>query len=305
MANRRMFEKSIITSDNFMTLSYTAQILYFHLIANADDDGFIGNIKGVLRMADKTEKDLAELQEAGLVLAVNRVMVITHWHIHNKVRKDMYNPTQYQAEYDTLIVDKGNVYHLKKNMSSTVSNESSTEPVQDLYKTCTDSERKKEIKESNEESNKESNQERNQDDDESISISSLNFEQFEKTWNTAAEKNSMVKVDNWQLWSEKRKKELTALCSLHSIPSVLHVIATAGESDFLGKANKKGWAASFDWIIRPENFEKVREGNYKTLYGTPKQQPSESAVDDWFLTQIDEMRDETVKEMVEEGKNSG
>ena len=66
MANRRMFEKSIITSDNFMTLSYTAQILYFHLIANADDDGFIGNIKGVLRMADKTEKDLAELQEAGL-----------------------------------------------------------------------------------------------------------------------------------------------------------------------------------------------------------------------------------------------
>ena len=114
MANRRMFEKGIITSDNFMTLSYTAQILYFHLIANADDDGFIGNIKGVLRMADKTEKDLAELQEAGLVLAVNRVMVITHWHIHNKVRKDMYNPTQYQEEYDTLIVDKGNVYHLKK-----------------------------------------------------------------------------------------------------------------------------------------------------------------------------------------------
>ena len=98
---------------------------------------------------------------------------------------------------------------------------------------------------------------------------------------------------------------MTALCSLHGIASVLRVIAIAGESDFLGKANKKGWAASFDSIIRPENFEKVREGNYKTLYGTPKQQPSESAVDDWFLTQIDEMKDETVKEMIKEGKKNG
>ena len=40
------------------------------------------------------------------------------------------------------------------------------------------------------------------------------------------------------------------------------MIHRAYQSDFLKGQNKKGWTASFDWLIKPTNFEKVISGNY-------------------------------------------
>ena len=40
-------------------------------------------------------------------------------------------------------------------------------------------------------------------------------------------------------------------------------IKNAAESDFLNGKGQKGWVASFDWMMVPQNFQKVLENNYR------------------------------------------
>lgn len=40
-------------------------------------------------------------------------------------------------------------------------------------------------------------------------------------------------------------------------------IRNAAESDFLNGKGPKGWVASFDWMMMPQNFQKVLENNYR------------------------------------------
>lgn len=40
-------------------------------------------------------------------------------------------------------------------------------------------------------------------------------------------------------------------------------IKNAAESDFLNGKGPKGWVASFDWMMMPQNFQKVLENNYR------------------------------------------
>ena len=50
MAQKRMFNKTVIGSDEFLEMSDSAQNLYFHLSMEADDDGFVDNWKSIMRM---------------------------------------------------------------------------------------------------------------------------------------------------------------------------------------------------------------------------------------------------------------
>ena len=44
--------------------------------------------------------------------------------------------------------------------------------------------------------------------------------------------------------------------------AILEVIDKAAESSFLNGGSKRGFVATFDWLIRPNNFQKVWDGNY-------------------------------------------
>ena len=44
---------------------------------------------------------------------------------------------------------------------------------------------------------------------------------------------------------------------------VKQAIKNAAESDFLNGKGPKGWVASFDWMMIPQNFQKVLENNYR------------------------------------------
>lgn len=48
-----------------------------------------------------------------------------------------------------------------------------------------------------------------------------------------------------------------------SIESVKCAIVNAAESDFLNGKGQKGWVASFDWMMVPQNFQKVLENFYR------------------------------------------
>ncbi len=46
--------------------------------------------------------------------------------------------------------------------------------------------------------------------------------------------------------------------------AILEAIEEVGQSEFLQGANKRGWTITFDWLLKPNNFQKVLEGQYRT-----------------------------------------
>ena len=43
MAEKRMFSRELVESDDFLDLPLSAQALYLHICMEADDDGFVNN----------------------------------------------------------------------------------------------------------------------------------------------------------------------------------------------------------------------------------------------------------------------
>lgn len=62
--------------------------------------------------------------------------------------------------------------------------------------------------------------------------------------------------------SDSRKGMINARIKTYGKKTFADMIRMASQSDFLKGQNKKGWRASFDWLIKPTNFEKVISGNY-------------------------------------------
>lgn len=111
MAERRMFTQKIIDSDAFLDMPLSTQALYFHLNMRADDDGFVNNPKRIQRTIGASEDDLKLLLAKRFVIGFESgVLVIKHWRMHNTLRKDRYNPTQYQEEFASLEVKDNNAY---------------------------------------------------------------------------------------------------------------------------------------------------------------------------------------------------
>ena len=49
----------------------------------------------------------------------------------------------------------------------------------------------------------------------------------------------------------------------HGLDAFLKAIKGIKECPFLLGQNEKGWVITFDWLIKPSNFAKVLEGNYR------------------------------------------
>ena len=113
MAQKRMFDKTITNSDEFIDMPDSAQNLYFHLSMNADDDGFINNWKNIMRMTGHKEDDIKILIAKQYVIPFDSgVIVIRHWRINNYLRGDRYIETKYKAEKQQLQLDENMVYQL-------------------------------------------------------------------------------------------------------------------------------------------------------------------------------------------------
>lgn len=60
----------------------------------------------------------------------------------------------------------------------------------------------------------------------------------------------------------------------YGVAKVLEAIENIRRSKYLNGENKKGWMATYDWFIRPENFQKVLEGNYDDRLPNGQQKPT-------------------------------
>ncbi|NWK12495.1 DnaD domain-containing protein [Clostridium cadaveris] len=114
MAEKRMFSKSIIDSDEFLDMPLSAQALYFHLSMRADDDGFINGPARIQRTIGCSPDDFKLLLvKRFLIQFETGVVVIKHWRIHNYIAKDRYHETMYIEEKERLFVDANKAYSLE------------------------------------------------------------------------------------------------------------------------------------------------------------------------------------------------
>jgi hypothetical protein len=111
MAERRMFAKTIVTSDAFLDMPLSARCLYFTLGMFADDDGFVNNPKSIMRQVGASTDDLNLLLLKRFILTFESgIIVIKHWKIHNYIQKDRYKETKYIEEKATLMLDENGAY---------------------------------------------------------------------------------------------------------------------------------------------------------------------------------------------------
>lgn len=114
-----MFSKEVTTSDLFVDMPSSSQLLYFHLGMEADDEGFIGNAKMLSRAYGSNNDDLKLLEAKGFIIAFpNGVTVVKDWNLNNKIRKDRQKPTIYTEEKMLLSLDSKGSYLLGNQVST-------------------------------------------------------------------------------------------------------------------------------------------------------------------------------------------
>lgn len=112
-----MMSKSIIKSDTFLDMPATTQNLYFHMLLDADDDGFINAPKSIMRMIGAKDDDMKVLAAKQFVIPFESgVVVIKDWKIHNYIQNDRYKPSTL-PERDLLNIQKDKTYTLKDDVS--------------------------------------------------------------------------------------------------------------------------------------------------------------------------------------------
>lgn len=89
MANRRMFSNRIANSAKFLQMPSESQLLYFHLILRADDDGIVESYP-VMRLLGLASDSFKILIAKDYIRELNedQVIVITDWNEHNTIRAD-------------------------------------------------------------------------------------------------------------------------------------------------------------------------------------------------------------------------
>lgn len=231
MAQRRMFSKKIIDTDCFLEMTTSAQLLYFHLALQADDDGFISSPKKIMRMINLSEEDLDLLIYNNLIIQFeNGVCVVKHWLVHNCIKKDRYTGTLYLSEMKRLSKING-VYELIKE-TDCIQNVSNLVPQGSLVEVSKDYVSKEKEK---------------ANDTDVLKIVDL------------YNKHCPNLLPVLEITESRRKKVKTLLCT-YSLETIEKAYIAIGESEFC--SGKKGFKASFDFCIDVDKINSALEGKY-------------------------------------------
>jgi len=124
MAKRRMFNLQIIDTDAFLEMPISTQLLYFHLVMRADDEGFVGSPKKIMLLIGAQDDDFKILIAKRFILVFNSgIIVIKHWFIHNTIRMDRFTKTTYEEEKKQLKIKENKAYTENGNHLATNGNQ--------------------------------------------------------------------------------------------------------------------------------------------------------------------------------------
>lgn len=88
-------------------------------------------------------------------------------------------------------------------------------------------------------------------------------------FNTTCTRLSAIKSIEGQ-----RQKSVSARFKTHGLDAIITVFKKTNASDFLCGGGSKNFIATFDWIMKPDNFLKILEGNYDNRSQPPPQEQS-------------------------------
>ena len=236
MAERRMFAKTIIDSDAFLDMSLSTQSLYFHLSMRADDDGFVNNPKKIQRMIGCGDDELKMLVTKKFIIPFESgICVIKHWKIHNYIQTDRYKETVYKEEKAHLEIKDNKAY---KYLDAAC--------IQPVYKMETQDRLGKDRLGKDSIDNSIIN-----------NTCSSELQRIIEKWNSLGLQNlKFIKQGT------NRYTMLQARIKEYGIDSIISAIESINKSSFLKGQNRNSWTITFDWLIKPNNFIKVLEGNY-------------------------------------------
>ena len=107
---RRMIAQDIVSEGRFLRMSLTAQALYMHLVANADDDGCV-DAYTITRMIGAKEDDLVLLKEREYITVLDEkeyILWITGWQDFNwidpRIKEDSKHLPLLRAKVEGLEV---------------------------------------------------------------------------------------------------------------------------------------------------------------------------------------------------------
>lgn len=127
MAQKRMFDKSIIETDNFLDLPTSCKALYFLLGMEADDEGFVSP-KRVTRLYGGSDDDIKILSAKRFVIPFeNGVVVITDWKKNNWLDSRRIKKTEYLKEKELITEEDGKYVLLSECLASARLEEKSIE----------------------------------------------------------------------------------------------------------------------------------------------------------------------------------
>jgi len=94
-----MISTRIINSARFLQLPLEAQLLYFHMIVRADDDGIVESYP-IMKLLGTTPDNYKLLIIKGFIREINadQVIIIENWQEHNKIRADRKVDSIYKQE---------------------------------------------------------------------------------------------------------------------------------------------------------------------------------------------------------------
>lgn len=267
MAQRRMFSLKVIDTDLFLDMPISARLLYYDLSMRADDDGFVSSPKKIQRMIGCSDDDFKLLIAKQFIIPFESgVCVIKHWRIHNYIRIDRYTETIYKDEKQELIEDDGKyeIVPFSHDIPNDIPND---------IPLVTQMDTQVRLGKDRLELGKDNN---------TISkdiVSSTKVQPIIDKWNELG-LQKLISINQ----GTNRYKLLNARIKEYGEDKVLMAIENIKYSSFLKGQNKKGWAITFDWLVKPNNFLKVLEGNYSDKegeHGSTKKntKPSESKWD--------------------------
>lgn len=110
MASRRMFNISFVNGDEFLDLEPEMRCLYFGLLSQADDDGFVESGRGICRSWGLDPGLLQQMEDRGYLISFGSVLLIVHWPLHNRVPKDRYHATLHVDLACQVTINQNGVY---------------------------------------------------------------------------------------------------------------------------------------------------------------------------------------------------
>lgn len=260
MAERRMFAKSVISSDSFLDMPASAQLLYFHLSLMADDDGFINNPRRIQRMVGCSVDDLESLIEKRFLISFESgVVVIRHWRMNNQIRCDRYKPSIF-PEKSLIVLDEGMVYELSSECQSVgipLVYQMDTQYSIGQDRSVQDSSVQDSSGQDRAGEDRSAEVTKNADVPSVPPAEELSVEDIVGMYHEICKSYPRVTA-----MSKSRSRAVKARMRTYTAEQFRTVFGKAENSAFLRGDNQRKWSADFDWMMKESNFVKILDGNY-------------------------------------------